>query len=71
MFLVHTPRVMNVGIDFSNIVKISGGYIRTQASKSSADATYEERSVCILLEDGYEIRERKSDLHIRHLLILI
>jgi len=56
MLLVHTPGVMNVGIDLSNIVKISEGHVRTQASKST-DATYEERSVCMLSEHGYEIRE--------------
>ena len=33
MLLVHTPRVMNMGINLSNIVKISGGNVRTQGSQ--------------------------------------
>jgi hypothetical protein len=45
MLLVHTARMMNVGIDFSDIIEVPGNQIRRDQTSLCCDLTDEERAI--------------------------
>lgn len=72
MFLIHAARVVNVCVDFANVVEITNRYLGRKISRIAFHITGEERATVGKIRgfSRYTLRS-KTDLHFCHLLKLV
>jgi hypothetical protein len=70
MFLIHATRVVNMCVDFADVIEITRGWSGSKNENLVFSITDEERSADGFREYPDEVKQR-ADLHFCHLLDLI